>query len=64
MIVVTTNDFINENPCGAARPCSSVAITRRLANTATIKQNNSNIQPKRANPIVSWLFAFRGFLNS
>ena len=45
-------------------PCSSVAITRRLANTATIKQNNSNIQPKRANPIVSWLFAFRGFLNS
>lgn len=24
MIVVTTNDFINENPCGAARPRSSV----------------------------------------
>lgn len=30
----------------------------------TIKQNNSNTHPKRANPFVSWLFAFRGFLNS
>lgn len=30
----------------------------------TIKQNNSNTHPERANPFVSWLFAFRGFLNS
>lgn len=35
-----------------------------LLTLQTIKQNNSNNQPKRANPYVSWLFAFRGFLNS
>lgn len=35
-----------------------------LLRLKTIKQNNNNTQPKRANPFVSWLFAFRGFLNS
>lgn len=34
-----------------------------LLTLQTIKQNNPQ-QPKRANPFVSWLFAFRGFLNS
>lgn len=34
-----------------------------LLTLQTIKENNHE-QPKRANPIVSWLFAFRGFLNS
>lgn len=34
-----------------------------LLTLQTIKQNNHQ-QPKRANPFVSWLFAFRGFLNS
>lgn len=38
MIVVTTNDFINENPCGTACPCSSIAKTKQFADAA----NNRN----------------------
>ncbi|GEM_PF-3682712 len=45
-------------------PCSSVAITRRFANAANKRNNTILNNQKEPTLFVSWLFAFRGFLNS
>ena len=45
-------------------PWCPVVITKQFADVANNRNNTIPNLPKRANPFVSWLFAFRGFLNS